>query len=298
MASGGEPDLAAVVLGHLADIAAGRCTITDRQIAETARSDPQLAEVLTGLLFLHEDLALRVHQRDQAVAATEAVNRDLEAFSYSVAHDLRAPLRSIDGFSQALLEDYTGKLDSKGQRYLHHVREGAQRMSRLIDDLLRLSRVTRSELHRGSVDLSALARAIMDGMAREGPQRKVELLIADGLVVNGDARLLGVVLENLLGNSWKFTSKRPVTRIEFGLRQEDGAPVYFVRDNGAGFDMAYADKLFGVFQRLHSAAEFEGNGIGLATVQRIIQRHRGLIWAEGEVDGGATVHFTIGEEHG
>ncbi|HEY3227795.1 MAG TPA: ATP-binding protein, partial [Roseiflexaceae bacterium] len=233
---------------------------------------------------------------EQRQVALEAVNKELEAFSYSVAHDLRAPLRGIDGFSHALLEDYADKLDAEGRTYIQRIRESTQEMGRLIEALLTLSRVTRSELHRERVDLTALARSVLARLQKNEPERKAELVISDGLVANGDARLLGVVLQNLLGNAWKFTGKCPMTRIEVGARQEDGRPVLFVRDNGAGFDMTYAHKLFGVFQRLHSGAEFEGTGIGLATVQRIIQRHAGRVWAEGEVGRGATVYFTLNEE--
>jgi PAS domain S-box-containing protein len=234
---------------------------------------------------------------EQRQVALEAANKELEAFGYSVAHDLHAPLRSIDGFSQALLEDYPDKLDAAGRHYLQRVRDSAQEMGRMIDALLMLSRVTRSELHRDRVDLTALARSVLARLQKNEPERQVELAISDGLVANGDARLLGVVLQNLLGNAWKFTSKCPTAHIEFGARQQDGRPVFFVRDNGAGFDMTYAHKLFGVFQRLHSEAEFEGTGIGLATVQRIIQRHAGRVWAEGEMGRGATVYFTVAEEH-
>jgi PAS domain S-box-containing protein len=233
---------------------------------------------------------------EQRQVALEAANKELEAFSYSVAHDLRAPLRSIDGFSQAFLEDYADTLDAEGSKYLQHVRESAQEMGRLIDALLMLSRVTRSELHRERVNLSALASSVLARLQNNEPERKAELVISDGLVANGDARLLGVVLQNLLGNAWKFSGKCPMARIEVGARQEDGRPVFFVRDNGAGFDMIYAHKLFGTFQRLHSGAEFEGTGIGLATVQRIIKRHGGRVWAEGEVGRGATVSFTLNKE--
>jgi hypothetical protein len=230
-----------------------------------------------------------------AIAAAEQANRELEAFSYSVAHDLRAPLRSIDGFSQALLEDYAERLDEEGRQYLRYVRESAQHMAQLIDDLLALSRVTRSELRRERVDLSGLARAVLAQLQRTQPDRRVRLVIADGLSAAGDARLLRVAFENLLGNAWKFTGRRAEALIEFGLNGDAGEPIYFVRDNGAGFDMAYADKLFGVFQRLHSSADYEGTGIGLATVQRIVSRHGGRIWAEAEVDRGATFRFTLGE---
>lgn len=223
------------------------------------------------------------------------VAQELEAFSYSVAHDLRAPLRSIDGFSQALLEDYSGKVDEEGQGYLSQIRESAQQMAQLIDGLLTLSRVTRAELRRERVDLSALARSIMGRLERTQPDRRVEAVVQDSLLTAGDPTLLKVVLENLLGNAWKFTGKVPMPKIEVGGGQGDGRPHYYVHDNGAGFDMAYAHKLFGVFQRLHSAAEFEGTGIGLATVRRIVQRHGGRVWGEGEVGGGATFYFTLDE---
>jgi signal transduction histidine kinase len=220
-------------------------------------------------------------------------NRELEAFSYSVSHDLRAPLRSINGFSLALLEDYAEKLDEQGKDYLKRVRAASQRMAQLIDDLLNLSHVTRSEMRHETVDLSALSRAIAAELQRTQPERQVTFVIAPGLVASGDVRLLRVVLENLLGNAWKFTGKHPTAKIEFGVTQHDGRPTYFVRDDGAGFDMAFGDKIFGAFQRLHSMTEFEGTGIGLATVQRIIHRHGGQVWAEGAVEQGATFHFTL-----
>jgi signal transduction histidine kinase len=223
----------------------------------------------------------------------EATNRELEAFSYSVSHDLRAPLRSIEGFSQILLEDYSGRLDEEGKDYLGRVRAASRHMADLIDDLLDLSRVTRSTLRRQTVDLSALARTVAAEIRKSQPEREVEFAISDGLKANGDARLLKVALENLLGNAWKFTSKKPHVRIEFGTISRDGPPTYYVRDNGAGFDMAYADKLFGAFQRLHGPEEFEGTGIGLATVARIVHRHGGRVWAEGEVGKGATFFFTL-----
>ncbi|MBI5518401.1 MAG: hypothetical protein HY909_31810 [Deltaproteobacteria bacterium] len=227
----------------------------------------------------------------------EAVNKELETFSYSVSHDLRAPLRSIDGFSQALLDDYAATLDDGGAQYLRHVREAAQHMGELIDGLLALARVTRSALHRQEVDLSQLARDVAARLRNHerASARQVEFVVEPGLSAEGDARLLAVVLDNLLGNAWKFTSKRPEARIEVGKFVKDDGPAFFVRDNGAGFDMAYASKLFGAFQRLHAAAEFEGHGIGLATVQRIVHRHGGRIWAEGRVGVGATFHFTLGE---
>jgi PAS domain S-box-containing protein len=226
-------------------------------------------------------------------AQLETANKELDAFSYSVSHDLRAPLRGIDGFSQALLEDYGDKLDAPGQDYLQRVRTAAQRMSALIDDLLNLSRVTRSEIRREKLDLSAVVRSIADELQRGTPTRNVTFVITDGLTVNGDSRLLRVAIENLLGNAWKYTSGHPCARIEFGLDQSNGQPAYFIRDDGAGFDPRYSDRLFGAFQRLHALTEFPGTGIGLATVQRIIRRHGGEIWADGAVEKGATFHFTL-----
>jgi light-regulated signal transduction histidine kinase (bacteriophytochrome) len=240
----------------------------------------------------------------QAILELKAVNRELEAFSYSVSHDLRAPLRGIDGFSQALLEDCLDQLDATGQDYLRRIRSATQRMGQLIDDLLTLSRVTRSDMHRESVDLSRLASRICTDLQRAAPERQVEFEIQTGLITHGDARLLQVVLDNLLNNAWKFTARQPQAKIEFGampsgrsktIAQENDVPAYFVRDNGVGFDMSFVDKLFRPFQRLHGMHEFPGNGIGLATVQRIIHRHGGQVWAEGTLNQGATFYFTLTE---
>lgn len=239
---------------------------------------------------MNEELEQRVVER---TAQLEATNRELEAFAYSVSHDLRTPLRSIDGFSQALLEDYACTLDEQGQKYLRRVRAASQRMGDLIDDLLALSRLTRTEMHSERVNLSELAQIIVRELSQAEPDRPVEFAIAGGLEVQADAALIRVALENLFNNAWKFTAKHPSTRIELGVEAHNGQPVYFVRDDGAGFDMAYADKLFGAFQRLHTPAEFAGTGIGLATVQRIIHRHGGHVWAEGAVDQGATFYFTL-----
>jgi PAS domain S-box-containing protein len=224
----------------------------------------------------------------------ETANRELEAFSYSVSHDLRAPLRSIDGFSLALLEDYAGKLDVEGKDYLDRVRSATQRMAQLIDDLLKLSRVSRYEMKRERLDLSAVATQIAGRLRNSRPERAAEFNVADDLVAYGDDRLLTIVLENLFANAWKFTAKKPQTVIEFGATLLDGNAAYFVRDNGAGFDMAYADKLFNPFQRLHRETEFPGTGVGLATVKRIVNRHGGRVWIEGAVEKGTTVFFTLG----
>jgi len=226
-------------------------------------------------------------------AQLEAANKELEAFSYSVSHDLRAPLRTVDGFSQALLEDYAGKLDEEGQDHLRRVRAASQRMGQLIDDLLNLSRVTRAEISRERVDLSATARDVVKELRAADPLRQAEVVIADALVAEADPRLVRLMLTNLLGNAWKFTAKCPRARIEFGRRQQAGEEAYFVRDNGVGFDMAYAGKLFGAFQRLHGMDDFPGTGIGLATVQRIVHRHGGRVWAEAAVDAGATFYFSM-----
>jgi PAS domain S-box-containing protein len=226
-------------------------------------------------------------------AELESLNKELEAFSYSVSHDLRAPLRAVDGFSQALLEDAGDKLDKTGRQHLTRVRAAAQRMGMLIDDLIKLARVTRTEMNVEPVDLSAIARTVAEELKQSAPSRQVEIEVAPGLNAQGDPRLLRVALENLLGNAWKFTAGRTPARIAFGQEQLDGAPAYFVRDNGVGFDMAYAGKLFGAFQRLHDARDFAGTGIGLATVQRIIHKHGGRIWAESQPDKGATFRFTL-----
>jgi len=225
-----------------------------------------------------------------------AANKELEAFSYSVSHDLRAPLRSIDGFSLALLEDYEAKLDAEGKDHLHRVRAATQRMGVLIDDLLNLSRVTRAEMKLQKVDLSAIGRFIGAELENSQPERRIEFHIQEGLGAHADSNLMRIALENLLGNAWKFTSKRESARIEFGQTNNHGSRVYFVRDNGAGFDSARAERLFGAFQRFHDRNDFPGTGVGLATVQRIIQRHGGRIWAESAVAKGATFYFTLLDE--
>lgn len=224
-----------------------------------------------------------------------AVNQELESFCYSVSHDLRSPLRSIDGFSQALLEDYSNDLEGMGKDYLNRVRSSTQRMGQLIDDLLKLSRVVRSNMNRSSVDMISLARNVEAQLHERYPDRDVEFVISGDLCVAGDERLLLAMFENLLGNAWKFTANAISARVELGELEQEGRKVYYVKDNGAGFDEAYVHKLFEPFQRLHSMQEYEGTGVGLATVQRIIRRHGGEVWAEGKVDQGATVYFTLGE---
>ncbi|MFT7325678.1 MAG: light-regulated signal transduction histidine kinase (bacteriophytochrome) [Candidatus Azotimanducaceae bacterium] len=231
----------------------------------------------------------------QAVLAAAAANKELATFSYSVAHDLRAPLRSIDGFSEALLEDCGDELSDLGKGYLTFVRDSAQRMAQLIDDLLSLSKMSQADMRPQPVDLIALIIPIITDLRRGEPSRIVDVVMPEELVVVGDPPLLKLALLNLLANAWKFTSKQAAAKIEIGIGIENGVTTYFVRDDGAGFDMAYADKLFGVFQRLHTPADFDGTGIGLATVKRVVDRHGGRIWADGEVDHGATFHFTLGE---
>jgi PAS domain S-box-containing protein len=233
------------------------------------------------------------NQLEQRVEEAGAANRELEAFCYSVSHDLRTPLRSIDGFSMALVEDYGERLDETGRDYMGRVRSATQRMARLIDDLLNLSRVSRTEMKRESANLSAIASQIAADIRERDPSRNCEIEIQPGMETKGDPALLGIVLENLLNNAWKYTSRRENARIEFAVEERNGRRIFHVRDNGAGFDMAYADKLFAPFQRLHRADEFEGSGVGLATVQRILHRHGGHAWAEAEVDKGATIFFTL-----
>lgn len=242
------------------------------------------------IVRLNESLEHKVAERTTEL---NAVNKELEAFSYSVSHDLRAPLRAMDGFSLALLEDYAEKLDAAGQNYLNRVRNASQQMARLIDDMLLLSRVTRSELVKTDVNLSEIVKYIAEKLQESQPRENVYFEIEENVHAHGDGRLLKIALENLLGNAYKFTSKCSETRIIFGQKQNEKERVYFVIDNGAGFDMAYADKLFGAFQRLHSSTEFEGTGIGLATVQRVVRRHGGHIRAESDVGKGASFYFTL-----
>jgi len=250
-----------------------------RDITELKQAEAEISEL--NEMLQHRALEL------------EAINKELESFSYSVSHDLRAPLRSIDGFSKALLEDYHEKLEGEGRDYLQRIRRASQHMGQLIDDLLNLSRVARNEMHQDLVDLSELVRTIASDLETARGDRFVKFIVEDGVMVKGDVRLLRILLENLIGNAWKFTAKRSEPIIQFGVIQYEGKPSYFIRDNGAGFDMTYANKLFGAFQRLHTQAEFPGTGIGLAIVYRIIQRHGGKVWAEGEAGKGATFYFTL-----
>ena len=259
------------------------------------RGEPRyLVGISHDITDLKRDMAALERARDHA----ERANAELEAFSYSVAHDLRTPLRAIDGFSQALLEDFADRLDETGQGYLTRVRGAAQRMAMLIDDLLKLSRVTRAQLNRQTVDLGDLFRAIVTALQRDAPAREVEVAATGDLVTRADPKLLSIALDNLLGNAWKFTARAPVARIALSAEDRDGERVYCLADNGVGFDMAYSHKLFGVFNRLHTDQDFPGTGVGLATVHRIISRHGGRVWALGEVGKGAKFCFTLGDTRG
>ena len=253
---------------------------------------PFAARELLARVQTHLELA---RLRREWSRELERANKELEAFSYSVSHDLRAPLRAIDGFSQALLSDYGGALDEQGRHYLERVRTGTQRMGHLIDDLLSLSRITRATLRRELVDLTDLARTILSELGGREPERRVESRVSEGLVVQADPSLLRVMLENLLSNAWKFTSKRPLATIEVGREERAEGAVFFVRDNGAGFSMEHVTQLFKPFQRLHAADQFEGTGIGLATVRRVVDRHGGRVWAEALPDRGATLFFTLAD---
>jgi light-regulated signal transduction histidine kinase (bacteriophytochrome) len=260
----------------------------------TANSEPLLLrKAQTALLDSERNLERQVAERTQEL---QDANRELEAFSFSVSHDLRAPLRHIDGFSRILLDDHSRELSAQGRGYLDLVRTAAERMGTLIDDLLQLSKMSRGELRRQRVDLSALARTVIASLQQLEPERKVELVLEEGLVAQADPGLVRILLDNLIGNAWKFTAKVATPRIEIGATSEGSGLGYYVRDNGAGFDMAYAHRLFGPFQRLHSERDFEGTGIGLSTVQKVIGRHGGRVWADGIVGGGATFSFTLSKE--
>lgn len=261
---------------------------TELQAAELREANERIIASTSEIRELNETLELRVKQRTSEL---EATNRELEAFSYSVSHDLRAPLRTVDGFSLALEEDYADAVDAVGKDYIRRIRAGVQRMGQLIDALLQLSRITRAEVETTEFDLSALADSVASTLVQENPGREIEFRIEPGLTAIGDPRLIRVALENLFGNSVKFTSRLPSALIEFGKDPAQNA--YFVRDNGAGFDMAYADRLFSAFHRLHGDKDFKGSGIGLATVSRIIHRHHGKIWARSEVNNGATFFFSL-----
>lgn len=249
-------------------------------MADTIQRDMRAATQLTEQL-----------RRSEVLLAAQ--NRELESFSYSVSHDLRAPLRTIDGFSRILLQDYDNRLDGEGRDCLQRIRAGAQQMATLIEDLLQLSRLARAQMRREPVDLSAMVREIAAELQQQAPARAVSWIVAEAVHAEGDRRLLHIAMVNLLGNAWKFTATRQPAEIEFGSYVENGQPHYFVRDNGVGFDPAQIDRLFTPFQRLHALSEFPGNGIGLATVQRVIRRHGGQVWASAEVGAGAMFTFVL-----
>jgi signal transduction histidine kinase len=255
---------------------------------QAAELEVQTAE----LAALNDELRETNDRLLGAVAESTRVNEELEAFSYTMAHDLRAPLRAMDGYAYMLEQDQGARLDAAGLEHLARMRAGSRRMARLIDDLLALARVGRGALRREPVDLSAAARAALEDLRRAEPGRRVEARVADGVVATGDPTLLGLVVQNLVGNAWKFSAAREISHIEVGVATDGGERVYFVRDDGAGFDPAYAEKIFGAFERLHGEA-FEGTGIGLAIVHRIVARHGGRVWAASAPGRGATFHFTI-----
>ena len=242
------------------------------------------------ILNLNAELEKRVMERTHQLQAS---NKELEAFSYSVSHDLRAPLRGIDGFSQLLLKKYSGQLDDSGNNYLQRIRNASERMGHLIDDLLQLSKVSASKIETKPVDLSKLVHSILTELQETDHGREAELKIQDDVFIDADPRLFRIVLENLISNAWKFTCKKDNTVIHFGVKEQNGEQVVFIKDNGAGFNIKYAHKLFGAFQRLHSVTEFEGTGIGLATVLRIMNLHGGRIWADSNLGEGATFYFSV-----
>ena len=307
VAVAGPAVLAATLLGLWAGWMLGRGHVASlRRVGDVARRATEQnaystrAEVVGGeagrTAAALNDLLTQMHQRDVELrrrsVELEAANRELEAFAYSVSHDLRAPLGSVDGFVQAIQVEYEDVLDATAKEYFGWIREGCRQMRDLIDGLLQMTRVTRTDVQRELVDLSVIAESVAESLQQTNPSRQVRFDIRKDVRTVGDERLLRAVVENLMSNAWKFTRNRPVARIEFG--EHGGA--FYVRDNGAGFDPSHAAKMFRPFQRLHSTREFEGTGIGLATVQKIVERHGGRAWAEGEVEKGATIYFTTGAE--
>ncbi|HET7701674.1 MAG TPA: ATP-binding protein [Candidatus Limnocylindria bacterium] len=305
-AAAGEASYSLVVT-DLSERTRDRAAIAARE-AELETTTVALLNILEdydktlALEEVNRELRHEVEERRRSEAALrraktelEATNAELEAFSYSVSHDLRGPLRAVDGFALLLSTEHGAQLDPQGLHHLERIRSGVHRMSQLIDDLLELSRITRAEMSEDSVDLSEMARAVLAELRDGEPARTVDAVIADGVIARGDARLLRVALGNLLANAWKFTRPHARARIEFGATRDPGALMYFVRDDGVGFDMAFADRLFAPFQRLHAEREFEGTGVGLAIVKRVVARHGGRVWAEGAVDRGACFSFTLFE---
>jgi len=290
-----DPEIVAIPIILLSARAGGEATVDGLEAGcDDYLTKPFTAQELLARVRAHVQLA---NSRSLWTAALERANRELDAFSYSVAHDLRAPLRIIEGFGAMLAAENAAQLDAEGHRRLNIMRDSAKRMSQLIDDLLYLSRLERSQLHRKTFDLSVLVKSVAAQLTDANPTRAVNVLVREDVQIEADPTLLKIALENLIGNAWKFTSKRAAACIEFGMVDE-GTPVYFLRDNGAGFDMRYASKLFQVFQRLHAETDFAGTGVGLATVARIMQKHGGSVWADGAVDQGATFYFTLGNASG
>lgn len=304
--------IAAIVVGAVAAIAiaamARRHLRSVRSAVERAAADPtfaqritpaggELAPLVQSINTLLGEMQTREAELRRRTHELEAANKDLESFAHTVSHDLRSPLGSVLGFSEALRNAYGDEMTAEGREYLHWIIDSARQMRDLIDGLLHMSRLSRAEMQRTTVDLSAIAKGIAASLQKATPERAVDFAIADNVVANGDERLLRAVLENLITNAWKFTGKREHARIEFGAMRNNGHVTFYVRDNGAGFDPAHASKMFRPFQRLHSQSEFEGTGIGLATVQRILQRHGGKAWADGEPGRGATIYFTTGAPH-
>jgi signal transduction histidine kinase len=294
---GGEDELDRVVAAFN-----GMCISLERAYTDLRDANAELEQDIIArkhaeaeIIRLNAVLEQRVRQR---TAELEAANKELASFSYSVSHDLRAPLRRIEGFGQMLVEEYQTVLDDRGRHCLDRIRSGTREMGEMIDSFLRLSRSTRGELMLEPVDLSAMTADIAAALAEKDPERRVDLNIQPGIVVQGDRRLMTSALTNLLENAWKYTRTTERPKVSFGTTQVDGRAAYFIKDNGAGFDMAFVDRLFTPFNRLHKAEDFEGTGIGLATVQRIIARHGGRTWAEGAVGQGATVYFTCWEGEG
>jgi light-regulated signal transduction histidine kinase (bacteriophytochrome) len=277
--------------------ALGLVVVASTGLAAYRHSTYLTAALIPSILLLmtsHALLAREIRRHELIERALHDTNRELESFSYSVSHDLRSPLRSIDGFSQALVEDACPVLDDESRGHLDRIRNATRRMGQLIDDLLALSKVTRAEMKRERVDLSDLAAQIAAELARHSPNRHVAVTITPGLTATGDPHLVRLALQNLIENAWKFTGRRELGAIEVGsTRDEHGMPAFYVRDNGAGYDTNFAANLFGPFQRLHPASDFPGSGIGLATVQRIVHRHGGHVWAEGTIGEGATFYFTL-----
>jgi two-component system sensor histidine kinase/response regulator len=267
-----------------------------QQSSQLEQQNAELQQAIQRSWAAEEEIKALNHHLERRLMELGEVNRELEAFSYSVSHDLRGPLSRISGFSAALLESYSEKVDEQGRLYLQRIENSARRMSQLVEDLLNFSRLTRAEMKESHVDLSAMVNSLVGELTAREPERKAEFVIASGVEAWGDPTLLRAALLNLLENAWKFTRKHDACRIEFGVIHGQQGPTYYLHDDGAGFDMADAGRLFNAFQRLHKDSDFEGTGIGLATVERIIRRHRGRIWAESKVERGAQFYFTLGQE--